>query len=231
MRFIDFRLVPPNGGFHPAERVVGEDPAIRRVAIHQFRTLDDDTAVAMFESVGDVDRATELLEREPTVHSFDVATTGGDRLYAHCHVEVGDSVARVFGIAERHELVLDMPMRYADRGGLEIRAIGKYETFRDAMAEIPDGVEFTLLRTGEYAPGGEGFFQQLTPRQQETLRTAVEVGYYNEPRRVTYQDIADRLQISAGTVGEHLRKIEAQILTNVVPDPKPQPVADGSGER
>lgn len=231
MRFIDFRLVPPNGGFHPAERAVGEDPSIRRVAIHQFRTLDDDTAVAMFESVGDAARAAELLDAEPTVHSFDIATTEGDRMYAHCHVEVGDSVARVFGIAERHELVLDMPMRYADRGGLEIRAIGKYETFRDAMREIPESVEFTLLRTGEYAPGGEGFFQQLTPRQQETLRTAVEVGYYNEPRRVTYQDIADRLHISAGTVGEHLRKIEAKILTGVVPEPQQPAVTDGSGER
>jgi DNA-binding CsgD family transcriptional regulator len=230
MRFIDFRLVPPDGGFHPAERVVGEDPTIHRVAIHQFRTLDDGTAVAMFESVGDAARAAELLEAEPSVHSFDIATTGGDRLYSHCHVDVGDGVARVFGVAERHELVLDMPMRYAERGGLEIRAVGEYETFRDAMEEIPERVEFTLLRTGEYAPGGEGLFQQLTSRQQETLRTAVEVGYYQEPRRVTYQDIADRLHISAGTVGEHLRKIEAKILTNVVPERQPQAVTDGSGE-
>jgi hypothetical protein len=99
MRFIDFRLVPPNGGFHPAERAVGEDPCIRGVAIHQFRTLDDGTAVAMFESVGDAERSAELLAAEPTVHSFDIATTDGHRMYAHCHVDVGDSVARVFGVA------------------------------------------------------------------------------------------------------------------------------------
>jgi len=185
----------------------------------------------MFESVGDAERGAELLAAEPTVHSFDVATTDGDRMYAHCHVDVGDSVTRVFGIAERHELVLDMPMRYVEQGGLDIRAVGTYGTFRDAMREIPERVEFTLLRTGEYAPGGEGFFQQLTPRQQETLRTAVEVGYYNDPRRVTYQDIADRLQISAGTVGEHLRKIEAKILTNVVPERQRTAVTDGSVER
>jgi predicted DNA binding protein len=99
------------------------------------------------------------------------------------------------------------------------------------MQELSESVEFRLLLTGEYAPGGEGFFQQLTPRQQETLRTAVEVGYYDEPRRVTYRDIADRLQISAGTVGEHLRKIEAKILTDVVPERQRTAVTDGSGER
>jgi hypothetical protein len=125
MRFIDFRLVPPTGGFPPAERAVDEDPSMRRLAVHQFRPLDDGTAVGMFESVGDAERGVELLAAEPTVRSFDIATTDGDRMYAHCYVDVGDSVARVFGVAERHELVLDMPMRYAERGGLDICAVEK----------------------------------------------------------------------------------------------------------
>lgn len=224
MRFIDFRLTPPDGGFHPADQAVGQADDLRRIAIHQFRTLEDGTAVTLFEAAGDPDRAVELMDQEETVRSFDVSgTEGSQQLFVHSHVEVSETVGEVFGIAERHELVLDMPMRYAERGALDIRAIGKYETFRQAMSEIPEEIEFRLLRTGEYAPGGEGFFKQLTPRQQETLRTAVEVGYYQEPRRVTYQDIADRLDISAGTVGEHLRKIEARILTSVVPE-KPSAV-------
>jgi hypothetical protein len=114
----------------PAERVVGKDPAIRRVAIHQFRTLDDGTVVAMFESVGDAERGAELLDAGESVLPFDIATTDCERYSTHCHVEVGDSVARVFGIAGRHELVLDLPMRYADHGGRRVGRTGPVDSDR-----------------------------------------------------------------------------------------------------
>jgi predicted DNA binding protein len=35
------------------------------------------------------------------------------------------------------------------------------------------------------------------------------------PRRATHQDIADELDLSTTTVGEHLRKIEARMLSEI----------------
>jgi len=57
----------------------------------------------------------------------------------------------------------------------------------------------------------------LTERQQETLQAAIEAGYYNVPREATHEDIAERLGRSDGTVGEHLRKIEAKVMEAIAP--------------
>jgi predicted DNA binding protein len=44
------------------------------------------------------------------------------------------------------------------------------------------------------------------------LETAVDVGYYTNPREATHADIADELGIAATTVGEHLREIESRVF-------------------
>ncbi|OLZ39885.1 hypothetical protein A6E15_02320 [Natrinema saccharevitans] len=68
------------------------------------------------------------------------------------------------------------------------------------------------------------------------LRVAVEEGYYEEPRKVTYGDIAARLDCSAGTVGQHLRRIEARLMSSLISgaaeratetDRHPDPAATG----
>lgn len=110
-----------------------------------------------------------------------------------------------------------MPMYYTADGALQITTIGELDEIRSAARDLPDRVGLDLLSTGEYSPRGEGLYERLTPRQQETLRTAVEVGYYEEPREVTYQDVADELGVAAGTVGVHLRKIASKILKGVLP--------------
>jgi predicted DNA binding protein len=41
---------------------------------------------------------------------------------------------------------------------------------------------------------------------------AVEMGYYDTPRQVTYDDIAAEVDVAPGTVGEILRKVESRLL-------------------
>jgi predicted DNA binding protein len=44
------------------------------------------------------------------------------------------------------------------------------------------------------------------------LEIALELGYYTVQREATHRDIADRLGLSVGTVGEHLQKIEPRVF-------------------
>lgn len=41
-------------------------------------------------------------------------------------------------------------------------------------------------------------------------------GYYEVPRRTTYEEIAEEVELSQSTVGDHLQKIEAEILPRIV---------------
>ena len=45
-------------------------------------------------------------------------------------------------------------------------------------------------------------------------RDGVALGSYDVPRGATHRDIADRLGLSVGTVGEHLQKVESRVFAS-----------------
>lgn len=56
----------------------------------------------------------------------------------------------------------------------------------------------------------------LTPRQREVVETALTAGYFEWPREISSDELADKLGISRGTCLEHLRKAQAKLLRNAV---------------
>lgn len=216
MRFVTFQLHPGGGELHPVEEQLAAEPGVTRKALHHVNVLGDGTVVFLTEFEGDPKRL-GAMDGHPDLVSRDISDGEDDSFYAYSRVRANETLASLFGILERHELVLDPPMEYTADGGLQVTAIGELETFQAAMPELPEDVETQLDRTGEYHPGGDQLYSLLTDRQRETLQTAIELGYYEVPRRATYEDVAAKLDIAAGTVGEHLRKIEATVLREIVP--------------
>jgi hypothetical protein len=47
-----------------------------------------------------------------------------------------------------------------------------------------------------------------------TLKAAVDMGYFDTPRRASIKDVARGLKISPSTAVEHLRKAEKKVLEN-----------------
>nr|WP_282594569.1 helix-turn-helix domain-containing protein [Halomarina salina] len=56
----------------------------------------------------------------------------------------------------------------------------------------------------------------MTDRQLEVMRAAVEVGYYDVPKRGDREDIAAALDLSPSTIGRHLQKAERHIVTRLL---------------
>ena len=52
----------------------------------------------------------------------------------------------------------------------------------------------------------------LPRRRKQVLETAIEMGYYNSPRRCRQRDIADSIGLKQGTVAEHLQIAESLII-------------------
>jgi predicted DNA binding protein len=50
------------------------------------------------------------------------------------------------------------------------------------------------------------------------LQAAVEAGYYQIPRESIHREIADDLGCSKSVVGQHLRRVEAALVSSVTPD-------------
>ena len=60
-------------------------------------------------------------------------------------------------------------------------------------------------------------FGELTGKQTDAILKAHRHGYYNSPRQVTTESIANALGVARSTYEEHLRKAENRIMASLVP--------------
>lgn len=127
--------------------------------------------------------------------------------------EDGRTLADAFA---RVGLVLLYPIAYRADGTVCFTLVGPGEIVQDALGDLPAGIDPDVREVGEYThrrldPGG-----QLTDRQFEAVTTAVEVGYYDDPRGGSVADVAERLDCAPGTAAEHLRRAERTIMADAV---------------
>ncbi|MDG5776496.1 helix-turn-helix domain-containing protein [Haloarculaceae archaeon H-GB2-1] len=59
----------------------------------------------------------------------------------------------------------------------------------------------------------EDLIDSISPRQLEVLSLAVSMGYFDDRRQVTVEDLADELDITKTTASKHLRKARLKVLT------------------
>jgi len=214
MRYATVVISPAGDGLQPADEALTADPTVTRDAIHQINLLSDDTCVTLYGVRGDLDRAADILASQPDVVTYDVS---GDREgLAYIHFRPTDTVARLLSIVQDNEIVLETPIDTLDDGGVRVTIVGDDGTVRRVVDSIPDALRLSLEGIGDYHPDSEQLFSVLTERQQEILEAAVELGYYEEPRGATHEEVAHEVGVSAGTVGEHLRKVEGRVLASLV---------------
>jgi hypothetical protein len=216
MRRAELVLRPGREGFHPADRALVDAPDVERVAIHHINQLDDDTIVFLYQLKGDLDHARAILEDHTDVLTHSISRAEND-LHAYIHFEPNGMVDALFRLPQEYSLVVDTPIACLPDGGIRVTALGDHETLTTAIGLIPDGIDVELESMGDYHPDDRHLFSTLTERQQEILVAAIERGYYAVPREATYDDIAADLDLAPVTVGEHLRKIEARLLKEIVP--------------
>lgn len=58
----------------------------------------------------------------------------------------------------------------------------------------------------------------LTPVQRETMETAFALGYFEIPRMISMQELADELGVTPNAVSERLRRAEARLLSALLSD-------------
>jgi predicted DNA binding protein len=94
-----------------------------------------------------------------------------------------------------------------------VTIVGTDDGISAAIAALPASAEYEVSETGPFSESVATPFRGLTDRQREILETAVAAGYYENPRAVTQAELGERLSLSPGTVGDHLRTIEAHVFS------------------
>ena len=211
-------LIKPEGetAFHPLGRELTDDPSIEREAIHHIELLDDDTVLLLAEASGSKERYEQIMEESP--HVVGHLTAGDGRWMAVSQLEPTDTIRRSLELQRESLLVIETPIRFTSEDHLNVTYIGTDEIFSELYeyAREAERVEFEILRTGDYDADESPLNRVITERQEEVLEAAVDLGYYGDPRRASLEDIGEVVGISPGTAGEHLRKTEERVFTELV---------------
>lgn len=202
--------------FHPIAHELDSEPSIRRRAIHSIKLLEDGTIAMLGEIAGDLERYREIMGGSP--HVVDCTVSGEESGYVYSHVEASAQTRELLERRDAGDFLIDMPIEYTDDGARKVTVIGPEESLLELSDLLDVGeTDMELVSTGPYTPEAEGVFAGLTDRQQEVLETALQMGYYQNPREATLEDIATTLGIDHGTVGRHIRAIESKVFARYVP--------------
>ncbi|MFC7132521.1 MULTISPECIES: helix-turn-helix domain-containing protein [Salinibaculum] len=216
MRYVTLRVSPRKGaGFHPLGEALASDPAVERGSIYRVERLDDGSGLLLAEARGDVDRYRQILSESEFVYDFSIVEDDG-WWYSYTHFEPNDVNREMLELQYESQLAMETPIEVEPDGSFVLTLVGPLEAFREATPGETEGYEVEVLETGEHAPELGDLFLSLTERQREVLETAVDLGYYENPRRATHEDVAARVDASPSTVGEHLRKIESRVFDELV---------------
>jgi len=215
MQEFDVVLRAEDGTYNPIDRAIVEHPTLERHAAQHFDLMADGTCVLLYHITGDADDLEALLDAEPSALSYDVFRIEGDGLRAHVHIARDTVITALIHLVAEYGLIIDPPIEIDDDGGLHMSVAGNVDNIREAAMDRPESIEVSLEEAEGRNVGRVDVNSLLTERQQEVLTAAVENGYYEIPRQATNEDIAAELDCSTSTVGEHLRKIESRIVSEL----------------
>jgi len=217
MRYLTVLVKPDEGAaFHPLGKELTDDPSIKRRAIHHIELLDDDTVLLFAEASGSKERYQEIMENSS--HVFSYLTAGEDRWMAVSQFEPTDEVRRSLELQRESLLVMETPIQFTPDDNIKLTYLGTDETFSKLYeyADEMGQLTFDILQVGDYAADKSRFKRVITARQEEIIEAAVDLGYYSDPRQASLADIGEATGISPGTVGEHLRKAEERVFSELV---------------
>jgi predicted DNA binding protein len=165
-------------------------------AAMEFREAARDTAGIESVTLSDADSATSyaLLEARPTAIPFFEA--------------VVTAVARA-GMILRRPLVYRNHCSYG-------HVVGKSSPLQAMFDGISADIDFQITTIGQFPCTAEDRSSRLTNRQREVIETALAMGYYEHPRKITHQDIAAELGCGLSTVTEHLQKSEDKLIHSAI---------------
>lgn len=183
----------------------------------EYQTIAGPEEYYLFFEVygGDIARFDRALDDDPTVSEPTVVIDGGDfRVY---RMRLTSTERLVLPRAA--ELGMRVLHATSGRGGwiatLEVPRLDLLREFRDHCRDRD--VDFSVERLYHADEGDHGRAYGLTPVQRETLVTAYERGYFNDPRDASVEDLATALDVSSSAVSGRLRRgLEALIESTLV---------------
>lgn len=98
-----------------------------------------------------------------------------------------------------------------------ISVLGEQKDLKKFIELIkPNAERITNMTFKRAAYQKQDVLSVLTPKQKETIIAAYDNGYYDYPKKITSEELSKKVNVSKGTLMEHLRKAEGRILREIL---------------
>ncbi|WP_435073400.1 helix-turn-helix domain-containing protein [Halorubrum sp. HHNYT27] len=192
----------PDAGFRVLTAVPGESAGFALVRV----TARDVDAVLSAMEAHEVLASLSVMAREDGVATVRLETDAPLLLLA----------------AKRSGLPIEMPLDIED-GVAAVEVTGEHERVAEMGRRLSDlGLRFEVERVRQRVDPA----RLLTDRQRELLLAAVDLGYYDVPRRATLTAVAEHVGIAKSTCSETLHRVERTVVREFVEDLPNRPSDD-----
>lgn len=215
MRQITITLQPTDEPIHPVSQQLANEPSITREYVHYLNRQADGTSILLYQARGAVTEIGPVLDASPAIHEY-FARPAGEKLQLYLHFDPNRTITELFELLDSNRIALVLPITCTASGGFRLTTVGPEPEIDSALRMIPESIEVSVNSISEFRPDRAEAGFGLTNRQLEIVSAAVDEGYYDVPKEASCADVAERLGLSQATVGEHLQKIESQVLSSVV---------------
>ncbi len=170
------------------------------------KLYSDSSAQQLFEVVAPSsgERVADGMMRDEALHDVKLLFSRGGRVFGLARV----SCPFKCGLADTESCFLTK-VTSGEQGWVYWYMIGRDDECRDVMNRLSDrGVEFRVLEMRKLE--GE---RSLTGKQELIVKAALDLGYFDYPKRISIRELADMFGVTPATVTETLRKGVKKILT------------------
>jgi predicted DNA binding protein len=197
--------------------LLATSPAISEARLVDWSMTADEQTTLLYTVEGDPATFAERATETAGIDSVELSETARGRTYAL--VVMRPMETPLFGAIHRASahagIIIRKPIVYRN-GTMSARVIGDSTVLQAALESAPGGVDVQIDEIGRPQGYADDPVARLSDRQREAVAVALELGYYNQPRGATHEDVAAELGCAPPTASDHLQKAEAKIVRVVM---------------
>ncbi len=212
MRYLRMTVEPDPSIAPEAFRIIADSDSVREARLEEWNVGGDD--VTLFYAIeGDVGGVRESLAETAEVEAVNATAIGeatGSLLVRldPSKTRIGE---RIFDLMGSQGLIVRKPVIYRE-GTVHAGLVGEDDAIQVVIDHLPPGADVDVKEIRGTVPRPDTVIERLSERQREALRIALEIGYYDKPRRATHETVAERMGCAPSTATEHLQKAEATLV-------------------
>lgn len=201
---------------HPMQEFIFGRTDIGSYHLLQGNLTDSNIWTTLFYIEAEQKSYAAELDQTPQVIDYELIPIGEQAFYAYLREQTANPDKEIYAAFTHPTLVVIPPIEYTTQGTMRISVVGESTALQSAIDSLPSDIELDIDRIEEFVGPKPAVASLLSPRQRETIKVALDIGYYEVPRRMTIEAIADRVGCAPGTASEHLRKAESKLLKHVL---------------